>query len=133
MCICSVVFLVFFFKQKTAYEMRISDWSSDVCSSDVDRTQLAGLDQRGDRRPVLGAELVTCEQGILALERDRPHRPLNRVVVDVDPAIVEEPDEPGPVGQRIVDRLEGRRAAEHAPALGVGPAMPLVAARTGTR
>src|SRR3546814_4974916 len=26
---------VFFFKQKTAYEMRISDWSSDVCSSDL--------------------------------------------------------------------------------------------------
>src|SRR3546814_6304017 len=29
------LFLVFFFKQKTAYEMRISDWSSDVCSSDL--------------------------------------------------------------------------------------------------
>src|SRR3546814_15200761 len=29
--------LVFFFKQKTAYEMRISDWSSDVCSSDLPR------------------------------------------------------------------------------------------------
>src|SRR3546814_1216953 len=29
------VFVVFFFKQKTAYEMRISDWSSDVCSSDL--------------------------------------------------------------------------------------------------
>src|SRR3546814_1119272 len=28
----------FFFKQKTAYEMRISDWSSDVCSSDLNRT-----------------------------------------------------------------------------------------------
>src|SRR3546814_1359464 len=27
--------LLFFFKQKTAYEMRISDWSSDVCSSDL--------------------------------------------------------------------------------------------------
>src|SRR3546814_19447401 len=27
----------FFFKQKTAYEMRISDWSSDVCSSDLDK------------------------------------------------------------------------------------------------
>src|SRR3546814_2049614 len=27
----------FFFKQKTAYEMRISDWSSDVCSSDLTR------------------------------------------------------------------------------------------------
>src|SRR3546814_5274984 len=29
------VFSIFFFKQKTAYEMRISDWSSDVCSSDL--------------------------------------------------------------------------------------------------
>src|SRR3546814_12351403 len=33
MCLMSWFF--FFFKQKTAYEMRISDWSSDVCSSDV--------------------------------------------------------------------------------------------------
>src|SRR3546814_5268450 len=30
-----VSYLFFFFKQKTAYEMRISDWSSDVCSSDL--------------------------------------------------------------------------------------------------
>src|SRR3546814_6811120 len=29
--------MCFFFKQKTAYEMRISDWSSDVCSSDLER------------------------------------------------------------------------------------------------
>src|SRR3546814_3720708 len=29
-------FFFFFFKQKTAYEMRISDWSSDVCSSDLE-------------------------------------------------------------------------------------------------
>src|SRR3546814_1351029 len=28
-------YFIFFFKQKTAYEMRISDWSSDVCSSDL--------------------------------------------------------------------------------------------------
>src|SRR3546814_3350945 len=32
---CVRVGLFFFFKQKTAYEMRISDWSSDVCSSDL--------------------------------------------------------------------------------------------------
>src|SRR3546814_2330570 len=32
LCFC----FFFFFKQKTAYEMRISDWSSDVCSSDLD-------------------------------------------------------------------------------------------------
>src|SRR3546814_1925936 len=31
----SLSFSFFFFKQKTAYEMRISDWSSDVCSSDL--------------------------------------------------------------------------------------------------
>src|SRR3546814_6525335 len=30
-----ILFIFFFFKQKTAYEMRISDWSSDVCSSDL--------------------------------------------------------------------------------------------------
>src|SRR3546814_15212151 len=36
MCFNRMIFVVFFFfKQKTAYEMRISDWSSDVCSSDL--------------------------------------------------------------------------------------------------
>src|SRR3546814_8217869 len=40
-CGCFVLF--FFFKQKTAYEMRISDWSSDVCSSDLGKVQKAPL------------------------------------------------------------------------------------------
>src|SRR3546814_4505545 len=35
MIIVILVYCFFFFKQKTAYEMRISDWSSDVCSSDL--------------------------------------------------------------------------------------------------
>src|SRR3546814_18817220 len=39
--------LFFFFKQKTAYEMRISDWSSDVCSSDLQQRARDGLEQRG--------------------------------------------------------------------------------------
>src|SRR3546814_1263178 len=45
-----VLLFFFFFKQKTAYEMRISDWSSDVCSSDL------GLlaDNDGHRAAVLG-------------------------------------------------------------------------------
>src|SRR3546814_8303825 len=34
--------MIFFFKQKTAYEMRISDWSSDVCSSDLELLKMAG-------------------------------------------------------------------------------------------
>src|SRR3546814_3741966 len=41
-----VLFVVFFFKQKTAYEMSISDWSSDVCSSDL-VDQPIGLYRRG--------------------------------------------------------------------------------------
>src|SRR3546814_3609402 len=43
-----IFFAVFFFKQKTAYEMRISDWSSDVCSSDLaEETGQAMGDQHG--------------------------------------------------------------------------------------
>src|SRR3546814_4346095 len=38
-----VCIVVFFFKQKTAYEMRISDWSSDVCSSDLIQRTGIGL------------------------------------------------------------------------------------------
>src|SRR3546814_5657147 len=34
-CVIRLYVCIFFFKQKTAYEMRISDWSSDVCSSDL--------------------------------------------------------------------------------------------------
>src|SRR3546814_4210548 len=52
--ICSslvCVFLFFFFKQNTAYEMRISDWSSDVCSSDLGgRPQGAGQPARDRHR-----------------------------------------------------------------------------------
>src|SRR3546814_7473987 len=54
--------IVFFFKQKTAYEMRISDWSSDVCSSDllghlaVPEGRRALVGQERVRRPGAGAE-----------------------------------------------------------------------------
>src|SRR3546814_6917166 len=44
--------VVFFFKQKTAYELRISDWSSDVCSSDLPAARgcpAAAARQSGDR------------------------------------------------------------------------------------
>src|SRR3546814_3019582 len=38
------MFMLFFVKQKTAYEMRISDWSSDVCSSDLPVLLVGGAD-----------------------------------------------------------------------------------------
>src|SRR3546814_7999462 len=53
------VHVLFFFKQKTAYEMRISDWSSDVCSSDLQLQQVA--EQEGRQAP-LEDRLVPAEQ-----------------------------------------------------------------------
>src|SRR3546814_4523375 len=41
-----LVVVIWFFKQKTAYEMRISDWSSDVCSSDLAEHAAGPVDQR---------------------------------------------------------------------------------------
>src|SRR3546814_4389896 len=49
--------LLFFFKQKTAYEMRISDWSSDVCSSDLHRRRYARLAVHRQRRQLRLAAL----------------------------------------------------------------------------
>src|SRR3546814_12111498 len=45
--------MFFFFKQKTAYEMRISDWSSDVCSSDLLAPTVENQSDR-IRKPALG-------------------------------------------------------------------------------
>src|SRR3546814_12916318 len=57
--------LFFFFKQKTAYEMRISDWSSDVCSSDLASTILCGLS--ADRRGIsLAADLLKYRAAVAA-------------------------------------------------------------------
>src|SRR3546814_16875464 len=56
--------LFFFFKQKTAYEMRISDWSSDVCSSDLDAVadQLVHALHAVDRDTDLGGLAALAQQ-----------------------------------------------------------------------
>src|SRR3546814_6822204 len=56
----------FFFKQKTAYEMRISDWSSDVCSSDLSAIVKALLGQPGGDGAAL--RVVRGEQRDAVLE-----------------------------------------------------------------
>src|SRR3546814_6850610 len=64
---------VFFFKQKTAYEMRISDWSSDVCSSDLVGKGIVGVVD--DKAIVLGntsfLEEYDVDLGALAEAADR--------------------------------------------------------------
>src|SRR3546814_9299399 len=67
---CLMIGYFFFFKQKTAYEMRISDWSSDVCSSDlwceddheVDRRKRAHREELAERHqcPERGASHLAC-------------------------------------------------------------------------
>src|SRR3546814_2378849 len=71
-CCGMVVFVFFFFKQKTAYEMRISDWSSDVCSSDLPERRWAGVADG----PGLRDFLFDCRHSAGARGRSRaPDRP----------------------------------------------------------
>src|SRR3546814_7294548 len=107
-----MLYFFFFFKQKTAYEMRISDWSSDVCSSDLGAGELADpkrhsrgdillfgediveslprhLDQPGDLR--LG--LVERGQNVLPQQLTGVHR--------------------GKAGYELVDRKSTRLNSSH--------------------
>src|SRR3546814_14377116 len=93
------MFVFFFFKQKTAYEMRISDWSSDVCSSDlgpiVDLDDPRGIDEPVEKFVALGrvgAGRAGCETSEdVGGGRDvdfptRRHRPIRDSVVRSRPA-----------------------------------------------
>src|SRR3546814_1048729 len=62
-CLTFFFIVVFFFKQKTAYEMRISDWSSDVCSSDL---LVPGTDRDGIRpcRGVPRCRIAADQRGV---------------------------------------------------------------------
>src|SRR3546814_5779230 len=77
------VFLIFslfffFFKQKTAYELRISDWSSDVCSSDL-KYRLGLLDGRLFARLVrIAIGIVEQAEAVFHLE-DRLHRGVDEI------------------------------------------------------
>src|SRR3546814_3460808 len=71
--------VVFFCKQKTAYEMRISDWSSDVCSSDLVAEPLAHLlvvagDQPRKKIVLLDVCMVGDEPGDAPGRRCHRHR-----------------------------------------------------------
>src|SRR3546814_8870009 len=109
---------LFFFKQKTAYEMRISDWSSDVCSSDLGRRiggELVGrarqrgqhLREAGDRGielNLLGGHRAELHLGRVHRRLDRRHP--RRGIVDVGREIG------GDRGDRI-DRKSTRLNSSH--------------------
>src|SRR3546814_8552478 len=70
------MFVFFFFKQKTAYDMRISDWSSDVCSSDLpDRADRRVAEHRAGNVAIIHHGRLVAEHGVgkrLSLaDRDR--------------------------------------------------------------
>src|SRR3546814_2392531 len=74
----------FFFKQKTAYEMRISDWSSDVCSSDLAEPVAQPFDQaprdkhRSFERIASDIALLHQHRREQAVRRRRPRRAAGR-------------------------------------------------------
>src|SRR3546814_496417 len=86
-----MVFIVFCFKQKTAYEMRISDWSSDVCSSDLDNPVVAGGGARhvvaaapyGDLQIVVAGEMHGRDHvGAPDASSDQARAPVNGTIPD---------------------------------------------------
>src|SRR3546814_9527064 len=115
---------VFLFKQKTAYEMRISDWSSDVCSSDllvrlesdkfVARHRRRGgkdVEAEGDERNLVaarrrGVRLIKADEIELVEDAARGRQLLGNLVLHrfqpgVETAI--------PTREHVVERREGNR------------------------
>src|SRR3546814_17168633 len=116
--LCGCFCCFFFVKQKTAYEMRISDWSSDVCSSDLlrgmgetatDRNRRRGLTRRATllRAAALYEEAHADADGrvpasfdILYLTGWAPHAPQPQAL------------RPGSAAARLADRSEERRGGQ---------------------
>src|SRR3546814_9357941 len=111
------VSVCFVFKQKTAYEMRISDWSSDVCSSDLPaRAELeitvafgahVTLEHAGEHQPAIGDDRAAGVRDIGGI--DGEHR------------LADQPELPRPVDRQIVERRDGFVLAEVEHEQAVGP------------
>src|SRR3546814_8346937 len=114
--VCGLVtfdFMFFFFKQKTAYELRISDWSSDVCSSDLLLTRAADVALKERRRLVLMVRETPLHAGhlrtMLALTE------MGAVVAPPVPAFYARPDrsEERRVGKECVSTCRSRWSPYH--------------------
>src|SRR3546814_18549804 len=139
--------IVFFFKQKTAYEMRIIDWSSDVCSSDL-IGRIARLQRRRVKGEIehrqaevdsdvdgatraLGGDALRCQRDALDQAEPRDQRP--RQSPFAGDAVIEAL--PDPAKQSAEHRGNGhfeQRARRRPPAPGMKSRASLIAAGTGT-
>src|SRR3546814_3681245 len=105
-CTFALLCLFFFFNQKTAYEMRISDWSSDVCSSDLDH-HLSVL-VRADSLESLDDVTASCtaalaDAGAVAVRED----------VNLEPAFWGQRSEERRVGKECVSTCRSRWSPSH--------------------
>src|SRR3546814_9497219 len=108
-CCSYLFFYFFFFKQKTAYEMRISDWSSDVCSSD--------LLCAGPARP--GRRVAAARRRRHAAAPRREGRAVERRLPPAEISVrslARGPDYPALAGREVASRFgraAGHRSEEH--------------------
>src|SRR3546814_2157267 len=102
---------MFFFKQKTAYEMRISDWSSDVCSSDLQVGIAAGVDPR-ERLQVHGDVEGQAVEAAAAAHADAQRGDLGAVDVDARGAFAARSEERR-VGKECVSTCRSRWSPYH--------------------
>src|SRR3546814_14600588 len=101
----------FFFKQKTAYEMRISDWSSDVCSSDLVRTR--NHPAVADLHRLLPAPVAAVEhEAARRLDRTAEEDRLVEWFVMLDIELVEHGADGHPVDRIVDTRSEARRVGK---------------------
>src|SRR3546814_6769637 len=104
--------MVFFiFKQKTAYDMRISDWSSDVCSSDLHFARTAGNRGEAEHRDVHRHQEIVERGIVIASAKLALVRKADRVDDEVDA---------GPVAREIVERAIAFRRVGNVAEIGRG-------------
>ena len=71
--------------------------------------EFAGLDKGGDDGPILRASIVSGEERVFAVECDGADRSLSGVGIQLDAAIVEEPDQPSPIFCDVSQGFSGGR------------------------
>src|SRR3546814_1942440 len=113
-----MMLFIFFFKQKTAYEMRISDWSSDVCSSDL---SLAGWLEHGialgNQQHIALIDVNRADSRKLEVDDDvqrrRHHQGVQRLMHQAASFHVRQRSEERRVGKECVSTCRSRWSPYH--------------------